>query len=429
MKAGKAMPKTTCLCQKSRDASVPAGDAGWSGWQVSQAPRRTKMKGMISILTVLTVILTGTTGSRAQPFEGLDAPEQQAMYDTFQYALENNPSNQAADWVNPDTGRSGMVMPIATYDNHQGQPCREFITTIIIGGREEQGYGTACRQPDGSWQIVSDAPNEESAAPQATTYYAAPPVQVYLDRYYYCPGYYPDRYYYFPSGLYAPYYPYNIYLSFSYIHRGGHRYYGTHYLAGRTFYRRHPRATRKRVVVRPPYRYQPPSWNPRTHRQSEIRVLRPAPNRPVTQPRSTTGGRPAPGSPPRRDDRIRHIGPDRRDGTPRQLEHWRRENLGTQRPGSRRNEGFQQQNRPQQGSRIQPTRPRQDGSARQPVAPQQEQRVPEQNWSRQGRGDSRHFHRQTEQRPRQQNRPSHDGRSRQTNRQQPDHLGRPARRP
>lgn len=382
------------------------------------------MKGMISLLTVLTVILTGTTGSRAQPFNGLDAPEQQAMYDTFHYAMENNPSHQAADWVNPDTGRSGMVMPIATHDNPQGQPCREFITTIIIGGREEQGYGTACRQPDGSWQIVSDSMDEEPAAP-ATTCAAAPPVQVYLDRYYYYPGYYPDRYYYFPAGLYAPYYPYNIFLSFSYIHRGGYRYYGTHYPAGRTFYRRHPRANRQRVVLRPPYRYQPPSRHPRTYRHDEIRVVTPTPNRPATRPRSAIGGRPSADVRPRRDDR----GPDRRNGPPRQLERRRQESLGTQRPGSRRNEGFQQQNRPQQGSRNPPTRPRQDGSARQTVAPQQEQSFQQQNWSRQGRGDSRQMQRQTEQRPRQQNRPSHDGRSRRTNRQQPDHLGRGAQRP
>jgi surface antigen len=26
---------------------------------------------------------------------------------------------------------------------------------VTVGGRAEQAYGTACRQPDGSWQIVS----------------------------------------------------------------------------------------------------------------------------------------------------------------------------------------------------------------------------------------------------------------------------------
>ena len=33
------------------------------------------------------------------------------------------------------------------------QPCREFTTTINIGGQQQQGVGTACRQADGSWLI------------------------------------------------------------------------------------------------------------------------------------------------------------------------------------------------------------------------------------------------------------------------------------
>ena len=33
-------------------------------------------------------------------------------------------------------------------------PCREVITTATIAGREQQLYGQACRQPDGSWKFV-----------------------------------------------------------------------------------------------------------------------------------------------------------------------------------------------------------------------------------------------------------------------------------
>jgi len=35
-----------------------------------------------------------------------------------------------------------------------GAYCREFQSEIIVGGERETGYGTACRQPDGSWKIV-----------------------------------------------------------------------------------------------------------------------------------------------------------------------------------------------------------------------------------------------------------------------------------
>jgi hypothetical protein len=32
--------------------------------------------------------------------------------------------------------------------------CREYTGPIRVGGRVQQGYGTACLQPDGSWQMI-----------------------------------------------------------------------------------------------------------------------------------------------------------------------------------------------------------------------------------------------------------------------------------
>ena len=31
--------------------------------------------------------------------------------------------------------------------------CREYQHTVTIDGKQEKAYGTACRQPDGSWKI------------------------------------------------------------------------------------------------------------------------------------------------------------------------------------------------------------------------------------------------------------------------------------
>jgi hypothetical protein len=36
----------------------------------------------------------------------------------------------------------------------QGNYCREFNSTAVIGGREVPVYGTMCRQPDGSWKTM-----------------------------------------------------------------------------------------------------------------------------------------------------------------------------------------------------------------------------------------------------------------------------------
>lgn len=41
-----------------------------------------------------------------------------------------------------------------TYADSQGRACREYQSTVVVAGRTQQGYGTACRQPDGAWQIV-----------------------------------------------------------------------------------------------------------------------------------------------------------------------------------------------------------------------------------------------------------------------------------
>lgn len=84
----------------------------------------------------------------------LDRADLAAMQQNAQYALEYSPTRQATTWRNPDSGNYGSLTPIETYQSSQGQYCREYLQTVVIGGREQQAYGTACRQPDGSWQII-----------------------------------------------------------------------------------------------------------------------------------------------------------------------------------------------------------------------------------------------------------------------------------
>lgn len=36
-----------------------------------------------------------------------------------------------------------------------GQDCREYQQTVMVGGQPSPAYGTACRQADGSWKIIS----------------------------------------------------------------------------------------------------------------------------------------------------------------------------------------------------------------------------------------------------------------------------------
>jgi surface antigen len=87
--------------------------------------------------------------------KSLDRADRAYAVETAHSALEYNPSGYAASWRNPDSGHYGTVTPVRTYEAAPGRFCREYQSTIHVGGRMEQGYGTACRQPDGSWEIVS----------------------------------------------------------------------------------------------------------------------------------------------------------------------------------------------------------------------------------------------------------------------------------
>lgn len=206
------------------------------------------MRYEVLMATLALWVVTMATAVRAQEGELLEGPEQKAMTDTLQHALEFNPTRQASEWVNPDTGRSGAVIPVRTFENAQGQPCREFITAIVIGGREEQGYGTACRQPDGSWQIVADNREGTPQAPSPTQVIVYPP---------------PAVYYAYPGGFYGSS---RIFLSFSYVYRRGRVHSGRRYIDGPAFRHRHPHRIRERVFVGPPIHHHYSRHRARRHR-------------------------------------------------------------------------------------------------------------------------------------------------------------------
>ena len=84
----------------------------------------------------------------------LDRADQLAMQQTTQSTLETIPSGRASTWRNPDSGNYGTITPQPAFQASSGAVCREYSQTITVGGRTEEGVGTACRQPDGSWRIV-----------------------------------------------------------------------------------------------------------------------------------------------------------------------------------------------------------------------------------------------------------------------------------
>jgi len=99
--------------------------------------------------TVAGALIGGMIGASV----GRSLDEQDEM--KARHALEYNRTGQPSSWVNPDSGAEVTVVPTRTYQSTAGRYCREYQTEVLVGGKREQAYGTACRQPDGSWQVVN----------------------------------------------------------------------------------------------------------------------------------------------------------------------------------------------------------------------------------------------------------------------------------
>jgi len=89
-------------------------------------------------------MLGGSVGS------SMDNADRAAYDRATQRAMD---SGCYSTWKNGDA--RGSIQPKKYYRNDDGMLCREYSQTIYIGKEKHKGYGTACKQADGSWQIVS----------------------------------------------------------------------------------------------------------------------------------------------------------------------------------------------------------------------------------------------------------------------------------
>lgn len=100
-------------------------------------------------MTVLGATAGAMIGGNIARNRAVSRWEQEAAYRAF----EHTPSGQPVEWRDPDSRNYGSYTPQRTYRTTQGTYCREYSQFVVIDGREERAYGTACRQPDGTWQI------------------------------------------------------------------------------------------------------------------------------------------------------------------------------------------------------------------------------------------------------------------------------------
>jgi surface antigen len=126
---------------------VGAGLGGLAGSQIGGGTGKLAATGV-------GVLLGALAGN--QVGQSLDRADRLTAANAAQRTPETAPTGAAGTtaWRNPDIGAYGTVRPLSATGPAPNIVCREFQQPITVGGETRQGYGTACRQPDGSWRIV-----------------------------------------------------------------------------------------------------------------------------------------------------------------------------------------------------------------------------------------------------------------------------------
>ena len=106
--------------------------------------------------TALGAIIGATVGRNIG--QSLDETSRQRAGVATQQALDTADVGESITWENP-ANSGGPAQGTATVTrqgaDREGRACREFQQTVTIGGRQEQSYGTACRDENGDWQVIS----------------------------------------------------------------------------------------------------------------------------------------------------------------------------------------------------------------------------------------------------------------------------------
>ncbi|WP_425449994.1 RT0821/Lpp0805 family surface protein [Virgifigura deserti] len=129
-------------CNRELLGSVLGGVAGGAiGSTIGSGDGRT-----VAIVggTIIGVIVGGSIG------RAMDQVDQNCVGQI----LEHAPDGRTVAW-NEQGGPAYQVTPVKTFQTQSGTYCRDYTTSAVIAGERQQLYGTACRQPDGSWQLVN----------------------------------------------------------------------------------------------------------------------------------------------------------------------------------------------------------------------------------------------------------------------------------
>ncbi|WP_419905620.1 RT0821/Lpp0805 family surface protein [Kiloniella sp.] len=140
---------TTAACSNDRGVKQTVGGLGGAIAGGLLGAQFGKGTGQV-VAAATGAVIGGFIGSEVGRYMD-DEDKRQA--DTAYNQAQTAPVGQTIAWNNPDSGNSGTVTPVRDGTSTAGEYCREYQQSVVIGGKTEEAYGTACRQPDGSWEI------------------------------------------------------------------------------------------------------------------------------------------------------------------------------------------------------------------------------------------------------------------------------------
>jgi surface antigen len=74
--------------------------------------------------------------------------------DCYEQVFETAPVGAPVSFQTAQANYNYTITPTRNYET-DGRYCREYQATATVGGRYQETYGTACRQPDGQWEVVN----------------------------------------------------------------------------------------------------------------------------------------------------------------------------------------------------------------------------------------------------------------------------------
>jgi surface antigen len=91
------------------------------------------------------------------PLAHFDETDKAMLLDAARHVLESDDVAKPRKWSNPDTGNSGQLEVLNSFESTSGRFCKTVRIENRAGAMENKSYYPVCRDEDGTWKIDAGA--------------------------------------------------------------------------------------------------------------------------------------------------------------------------------------------------------------------------------------------------------------------------------